>query len=1040
VKRAALALALLLTPAAARSERLPFRSYTTAEGLAHDRVGCVMEDSRGFLWFGTPQGLSRFDGYHFATFGPEHGLPGASVSAFMEAGDGEYWVATEAGACRFHAATARCEPQPLGGASGQRVRALLRDGQGRVWLAAAHGLFRSGTPEVNSGVPRSTRSLRDRGSGTEDGRAFHAVTPAGAGQATALRGLAALALGPDGSVWAGGPGGLWRLLPDGGARHYDLGPAAERQVSVVWVDGQGRVWTGHLGGLTVLQPEPLSALSRRPVPPATPARGCVRALASLRPGQTCSVTVATLPRGRIWALTGSADGTVWAGTQNAGLIAVAGGSVRWFTRDQGLSNDAVRALLEDRRGNLWIGTESHGVSRLAQGGFVSYGRDDGLRNTRITTVFGRGGEVYVTSSTVGVVVYRFDGRGFQPVRPGLRRRARPPLGFGVRNVLRDRAGAWWIGTRHGLTRFDGAGGFEGLDGARPQARYAAERGPMAPVFEDSRGAVWTAARPDGRPTLLRVEPSTEALSEIALPREVAGWGWVTALADDRAGGLWMGFARGGLLRRARGRFTRLEVPGHPAVRVAALHVDRAGRLWVAASQGGLGRIEQPDAARPEVVRYGRREGLASEVVHCLSEDRWGRIYAGTNAGVDRLDPATSRVRHYGTADGLAAGEVTSAFADDRGRIWFGTMDGVSTLTPQLEPPAVPPRVHLTAVRVAGIDRPVSALGETRVEGLELSPDERQVEIEYAGLGTASGEQIRYRHRLEGADRDWGPPTEQRTANFARLAPGSYRFLVQAQNGDGTFSTEPATVSFRIRPPVWRRWWFLSLAGLAVTLLAHRLHRYRVARLLELERVRTRIASDLHDDIGSNLTQIAILGEVAQRRLDGSAPEVAEPLALIGSLSRETVDSMSDIVWAIDPHKDRLGNLAHRMRRLASDTLGARGIALSFHADEAAEQVALGADVRRQVYLIFKEGLHNAARHAACTRVEVGLRLEAGRLELELSDDGTGFDPACAGDGHGLRSLQQRARDLGGTLEVSSSAGTRLVLRVPYRGRPTQSGG
>ena len=440
------------------------------------------------------------------------------------------------------------------------------------------------------------------------------------------------------------------------------------------------------------------------------------------------------------------------------------------------------------------------------------------------------------------------------------------MGFGVQTVLRDRAGAWWIGTRRGLTRFDGASGFQGLAGVRPQARYAAERGPAGPVFQDSRGLIWAAVHPEGHSTLLRVEPSTEVLTEIALPKDVAGWGWVTALADDRAGGLWMGFARGGLLRRAKGRFTRLEVPGHPAVRVVALHTDRAGRLWIAASQGGLGRIEHPDAAGPEIVRYGRREGLHSDVVHCLAEDAWGRIYAGTNAGVDRLDPATGRVHHYGTADGLAAGEITAAYADGRGRIWFGTMDGVSSLTPQLEPPAVPPRVHLTALRIAGIARPVSALGETRLEGLELSPEERQMEIEYAALGTASGEQIRYRHRLEGADRGWGPPTEQRSANFARLAPGSYRFLVQAQNSDGTFSTEPATVSFRILPPLWRRGWFCHGSG-GGAVLVHRVHRYRVARLLELERVRTRIASDLHDDIGSSLSQIAILSEVVQR-LDG----------------------------------------------------------------------------------------------------------------------------------------------------------------------------
>ena len=261
MKRAALALAVLLTPAPARSERLPFRSYTTAEGLAHDHVGCVVEDSRGFLWFGTTQGLSRFDGYHFATFGPEQGLPGSSVSAFLETGEGEYWVATEGGACRFLARTARCEPQPLGGADGrQRVRTLLRDSQGRIWLAATDGLFRSGA----------------------DRRTFERVRPAGGG-------AGGRAARPGGA--RPGPG-RQRL---GRRPGWAVAPAARRRGAALRPGSRGRA-----PGIGVVDRRPGPRLGRPSRRPRRAAAGAARRLvgaAAVDP--SCHARPGLRPRARV---------------------------------------------------------------------------------------------------------------------------------------------------------------------------------------------------------------------------------------------------------------------------------------------------------------------------------------------------------------------------------------------------------------------------------------------------------------------------------------------------------------------------------------------------------------------------------------------------------------------------------------------------------------------------------------------------------------------------------------------------------------------
>lgn len=206
-------------------------------------------------------------------------------------------------------------------------------------------------------------------------------------------------------------------------------------------------------------------------------------------------------------------------------------------------------------------------------------------------------------------------------------------------------------------------------------------------------------------------------------------------------------------------------------------------------------------------------------------------------------------------------------------------------------------------------------------------------------------------------------------------------------------------------------------------------------------MRTRIATDLHDDIGASLSQIAILSEVVGRKVGGDGSTVAEPLAQIAGTSREMVDSMSDIVWAINPRRDHLEDLAQRMRRFADDLLSARDIALLFRAPDANQRLHLGADLRREVYLVFKEAVNNAAKYASCTRVEVKLRVAGGWLVLRVADDGRGFDPSAFPNGrggmggHGLASMRRRAGSLGGTLEVESAPGrgTAVTLKVPSGG-------
>jgi two-component sensor histidine kinase len=331
---------------------------------------------------------------------------------------------------------------------------------------------------------------------------------------------------------------------------------------------------------------------------------------------------------------------------------------------------------------------------------------------------------------------------------------------------------------------------------------------------------------------------------------------------------------------------------------------------------------------------------------------------------------------------------------------------------------------------------------------EQASDRNNLQIDFLSISTGGSDaSTRYQYRLEGVDADWSKPTTERSVTLANLSPGTYLFQVRALNAAGSFSPEPAEVAFIVLRPLWQQWWFLLAAAAAVGLAIYALYHYRVRQLLHLEQVRTRIATDLHDDIGASLSQIAILSEVVQQRIsseNGAAQAAGEPLKVIAGTSREIVDAMSDIVWAINPQKDHLSDLVHRMRRFASDTLESCDIGYGFRAPEHLRDIALGADFRREIYLIFKECINNLVKHSRASRALIDLRLESNFLIVEVEDDGVGFDAAAemaSGGrdrlgGNGLMNMRRRAENLGGSFHIESEKGrgTRATLRLPVKGK------
>jgi ligand-binding sensor domain-containing protein/signal transduction histidine kinase len=1035
---------LALMASSAAAERLPLRTYTTEDGLAHARVRRIVADPRGFLWFCTIDGLSRFDGAVFVTYRTADGLADPWVTDVLPARDGTHWVATNNGVARFDIVARRIaddgrsaagqRPAPLftpvafeGPETQRQVRVLIEDRAGRIWAGGRGGL---------SVLDRRDRTAR-----------FRSVVPSPPAMVTSLLEDA------ENGLWIGTLAGLFHRGPSGVLHAVSAAaPAGALHVRALIVDRQRRLWVGHDEGLLVLGPGPAHAWL---APSATlKLRECGegrppdrRLRLPTQAGDACAVSAADgLLDPRVRALSLGSDGYVRVGTVG-GLSDVDDSRITRVGPAQGLAADAINAIAEDRDGNLWIGTDTSGAVRLAAFGLVSYFVADGLKHDFITSLMEDDAGQVIAVSGAYHTINTYDGRRFVPARFNVPRRVPGDQYF---TVLRDHQGAWWVGARTGLYRFPRVTTTVSVARAAPEAHYARRHGlpsdDVFPLFEDARGDVWLIAQSPDQVRLARWRRTTDDFriygASDGLPH-LASRPAVSRPAIVEAGGrLWIGFRETGLFAYHDGRFDAVLDRGR-AFGVSALHLDTRHRMWVIGTDGAVRRLD--DVSTRDLVSDAHvARSLIGATVRCIVEDASGRFYFGTTSGVIEVDPETGHTWRHTTEEGLARNEVWSALVSRRGELWFGTIAGLSRLDgTRLRRWTRAPRTLISSVHVNGNPRLISEFGDDAVSGLTLAPGERGVAIGFFALSFAPGERLRYQHRLDGADEDWSTPSVERVARYAHLASGRYRFQVRSitsagPTGAASTGPAPAAVEFEILPPLVQRWWFQTGLIAAAILAAFGAHRYRVARLVALERVRMRIASDLHDDIGGSLSRISIQCEVACREAAALGHQAVRRLTDVADSARGLVDALGDVVWSVDPRRDDLASVCRRLRAYTDDVFAGTGVRWSYAATANLARVRLDPQARRHLFLLLKEGVTNIARHAAARRVSLEIGLTGHELYATLRDDGRGFDPAVidgAADHHGLLSMRARADQLGARLTIDSSpnGGTTISLLVPTPG-------
>jgi signal transduction histidine kinase/ligand-binding sensor domain-containing protein len=955
------------------------------------------------LWVCTSEGLARFDGYRFRVFGPSEGLPSRRIVDLVRSQKGGFWVVSDRGVCRLPLGSRigeRCRLLPVDYPAGEFMGgSLVESSGGAVWVATTKELFRLSSDgrrfERIALALHPNEVVNTIAEGPADGllvaidSASNPRWPRGAG----------------GSIFELRPGVPQRKIANFGARQILRASSEE-----FWVaGGPGFYRLTFKDGAVSVKSEAgdfrfFAALLRR------------------RDGTIWAAGAASSVSSGIWRVASGADGNL--------------SVVKAYTSADGLPAAALDAMAEDAYGNLWVATDDLGIARIEDSGIVAYDGGDGLGVARIGEIFedpsGRLCVQAANDNSFGVMVREGDRFQFVPVRhPDWHNY----FGWGWNQIIApSRSGDWWFAAGDALLRFPKLAHTEDL--ARTEPAAYGLRSPLgcSQVFraiEDSAGDLWISCL---EPTkfLTRWERTTGRFH-----RWSAAEGWpdqaATAIREGAPGHLWIA-TWNGVVRFRNGRFEEFVLtPAQNYPNLRDLFIDHAGRVWISTWRAGVLRCDNPEDPSPIFRSYTVREGLSSDVTSSLTEDLAGFIYVGTTRGVDRIDPRapieSRRIRHFTVADGLPDSENNVAYRDRNGHLWFGTLHGLAEFDPSKAAPRRPPEVYVTRVRVRGEDLPVPWEG-TRALSFGLSANRNQVEIEYGGLDLRAPNSLHYQYRLGRRNSPWSEPVEELNVNYASLPWGTSRFEVRAIDADGQVSPQAAGIDLMVQYPIWLRWWFVTTVACAIAAIVALVYNYRVRHRLALERLRTRIATDLHDDMGASLSQISILSELARK---GSAPQA---LTDIAEIARTLVADMSDIVWAISPKHDRLDGLIHRMRRFAGDTLGGTNIDLSFETEHLAGDAAVPLEIRRPLYLVFKEAVNNVARHSGASKANIHLDQDRNFLKLTVEDDGRGFDPQRRYDGDGLTSIAGRLAGIGGSAEWDSrpGTGTRFTAMFPLRPR------
>ena len=997
---------------ASLSPRHNIKVWTTdLGGLPQNSVIAIAQTRDGYLWLGTINGLARFDGVHFRVY-DESNTPefdGSAIVKLFEDSQGRLWVAAESGRIiivqKDGSITRTSVDYPAPETSAGRVASFVETTDGQIWLYTADGRLarhqdnRMDIWSSGAAFPSRTRVLfADKSGflwiGTDYTLSAFGPTPL---TGTQLPSAFELRAGKIDFALPSKQGGHW-LLANGHIQKWstnhmdhDFGSypwPAGLMVSAACEDGTGNLFVGTYGD----------------------------------PGDG----VYCIPlEGKPWHL-------------------------------QGLSHPSILSLSMDREGSLWVGSDGGGLHRVRSQffGVVDFSEGSTVQS--------------VSEDPDGGLWIAYNGDRLDYWKGNVQQQFTNLLGslslqqeIAARSVLVDRAGSIWVGlqTRPGQRAAipfplneSVAPGLLKLNDQHlmPVPGFEVANQQVSAIFQDNRGWIWVGTK-GGAASFDGESWRTNGLSGNA----------VQAIAQDSAGRIWLGTDRGGLNCLQEGRVTiYTKTNGLPSDSILSLLADRSGLMWVGTA-AGLARF---DGTR--WTTYTTKEGLAGNNIAYLIEDRQDQLWLGSSAGLMRIaksalndyaaSPSNSlSIRVFGKQDGLPTGECSqgsqpAGCLSSNGMLWIPTIKGLAAVDPShIEKNPFPPPVILESVLVDNRIQNNPGLRAPTLSELVIPAGKESLDLRYTVLSLSAPDQAKFRFRLENHETGWTEGTGSGASpHYTKLPPKRYLFRIQACNEDEVWNEIGASLAITVLPPFWQTWWFLTVVTLfllaVIVSSVHFVSTQKLQRQLALlrqqeavEKERARIARDLHDQLGANLTQVALLGEMAEN--DKELPDEVEAHAQqIAATARDTTRALDEIVWTVNPANDTLDGLINYICKYAQEFLALADLRYRIEVPPQLPAVPISPELRHNAFLAAKEAINNVVKHSGASSAWLRLHLEPARFILEIADDGKGLPSDAANKGrNGLRNMRKRMEEVGGDFSIgpATEGGTLVRLTAPFSPLP-----
>lgn len=1045
----------------AQSKEYIIKQLKDADGLSQSTIYSMIQDRTGFLWFGTIDGLNRFDGYEFKVYENDPynscSISDNFISSLFEDSDGYIWVGTVNGYLnRFDRRTEKFkrlyinnffaiteEPNslfydyPLAFSRNHinSITSIIEDNSGYLWI----GTWGNGIIRLN----------RENLSGV------HIYKQPGDKLSLSSNRIQDLLLDSSGEIWIATFGkGLNKLIQDTTHREHNKVTAAfsfihycynesskfsisDDKLTCLFEDRDKNIWVGtFLGGLNKLESRDKN------LPPGDARFYNYKHI----PGNSKGISDNT-----VIAIVQDLEGYLWIGTFGAGVdrFDPASDSFINFSKlistPETITEQEILSLYIDRSGNLWVGSHlGEGVAKI-QKNIIKFD----IINARNVEELKLNDEVvwsvYKDSkNNLWVGTYR-GGLNFFDTETNRTKIYSPPLvsDYHIRAITEDNFGNIWVGTYSGgLNRIEPLTGKVDIFEKKSQQQNSISANQVLDIYVESDSVIWAATYGGGLNKITFNKNSSAAPVFYAYrhlkedPYSISDDRVYSLLVDSKQN-FWVATYGGGLNRfdRTSGKFypyrtDALNPKSISSDKVLSLLEDSKGRLWIGTSGGGLNRF---DSESESFSRYSFKHGLLSAVVYGILEDKHNNLWLSTDDGIFKFNPEAGKFIQFSLEDGLQSMEFNGGayFKDLKGKMYFGGINGLNLFHPDsITTRSYIPPVVITSIKIA------DEYLKGEAEELILSYYQNFISFEFSSLDFSNPLRNRYRFILEGFQKYWiNTDASRRIATYTNLPPGEYLFRIIGTNSDGVWNEKGASVKIIINPPFWQTWWFVTLVIISVSFLIYFLSTLRIKSQLAIEKIKLKIASDLHDNVGAGLTEISILSEVAARENIVNGAKTSKELIKISDTARQLVDNMSDIVWVVNPQRDSLHDLIIKLKDSYNEFFNSVGVSFKVNNVDKKDDISLPMEYKQNLLLIFKEAINNSIKHSNCSKMTLDASVHNDNIEIFITDDGKGFDSDNLKFGNGMKNMFGRAEKIGGKIRWNSSPGKGTI--VHFKGKLTK---